>query len=111
MSKPHDQPRTAFREKFQFVALQLTCFRVCAWSKSKHTLCKYFLECSKKKNKWKQQATSANLIIGIYFCQDPPAEDDDDLDLFGDETEEDKKAAEEREAAKKPAKKKESNVN
>jgi elongation factor 1-beta len=37
-----------------------------------------------------------------------PAEDDDDLDLFGDETEEDKKAAEEREAAKKPAKKKES---
>ncbi|TKY57100.1 Elongation factor 1-beta 1 [Spatholobus suberectus] len=36
------------------------------------------------------------------------AEDDDDLDLFGDETEEDKKAAEEREAAKKPAKKKES---
>ncbi|KAE9596287.1 hypothetical protein Lal_00048681 [Lupinus albus] len=39
---------------------------------------------------------------------DAPAEDDDDLDLFGDETEEDKKAAEEREAAKKPAKKKES---
>ncbi|XP_020220760.1 elongation factor 1-beta 1 [Cajanus cajan] len=38
----------------------------------------------------------------------PAAEDDDDLDLFGDETEEDKKAAEEREAAKKPAKKKES---
>ncbi|BAT88695.1 hypothetical protein LR48_Vigan10g070100 [Vigna angularis] len=36
------------------------------------------------------------------------AEDDDDLDLFGDETEEDKKAAEEREAAKKSAKKKES---
>ncbi|OIW13239.1 hypothetical protein TanjilG_14172 [Lupinus angustifolius] len=36
------------------------------------------------------------------------AEDDDDLDLFGDETEEEKKAAEEREAAKKPAKKKES---
>ncbi|WVY91030.1 hypothetical protein V8G54_036544 [Vigna mungo] len=35
-------------------------------------------------------------------------EDDDDLDLFGDETEEDKKAAEEREAAKKSAKKKES---
>ncbi|OAY61264.1 elongation factor 1-beta 1 [Manihot esculenta] len=34
--------------------------------------------------------------------------DDDDLDLFGDETEEDKKAAEEREAAKKSAKKKES---
>ncbi|KAL2322294.1 hypothetical protein Fmac_026673 [Flemingia macrophylla] len=38
----------------------------------------------------------------------PAAEDDDDLDLFGDETEEDKKAAEEREAAKKSAKKKES---
>ncbi|KAL5580050.1 hypothetical protein UlMin_012492 [Ulmus minor] len=38
-----------------------------------------------------------------------PAGDDDDLDLFGDETEEDKKAAEEREAAKKSsAKKKES---
>ncbi|KAK5830401.1 elongation factor 1-beta 2-like [Gossypium arboreum] len=36
------------------------------------------------------------------------ADDDDDLDLFGDETEEDKKAAEEREAAKKSAKKKES---
>lgn len=35
------------------------------------------------------------------------AEDDDDLDLFGDETEDDKKAAEERVAAK-PAKKKES---
>ncbi|OIW04173.1 hypothetical protein TanjilG_00733 [Lupinus angustifolius] len=38
----------------------------------------------------------------------PATEDDDDLDLFGDETEEEKKAAEEREAAKKPAKKKES---
>ncbi|XP_016750787.1 elongation factor 1-beta 2 isoform X2 [Gossypium hirsutum] len=36
------------------------------------------------------------------------ADDEDDLDLFGDETEEDKKAAEEREAAKKSAKKKES---
>lgn len=56
-------------------------------------------------------STSANLIIGIYFCQDAPAaDDDDDLDLFGDETEEDKKAAEEREAAKKPAKKKESKL-
>ena len=52
-----------------------------------------------------------NLIIGIYFCQAAPAaEDDDDLDLFGDETEEDKKAAEEREASKKPAKKKESKL-
>lgn len=38
------------------------------------------------------------------------AEDDDDLDLFGDETEEDKKVAEEREAAKKSAKKKESEM-
>lgn len=38
----------------------------------------------------------------------PAAEDDDDLDLFGDETEDEKMAAEEREAAKKPAKKKES---
>ncbi|XP_061344688.1 elongation factor 1-beta 1 isoform X2 [Gastrolobium bilobum] len=38
----------------------------------------------------------------------PAADDDDDLDLFGDETEEEKKAAEEREAAKKPTKKKES---
>ncbi|XP_030522649.1 elongation factor 1-beta 1-like [Rhodamnia argentea] len=38
-----------------------------------------------------------------------PAGDDDDLDLFGEETEEDQKAAEEREAAKKAsAKKKES---
>ncbi|XP_039051426.1 elongation factor 1-beta 2-like [Hibiscus syriacus] len=36
------------------------------------------------------------------------AADDDDLDLFGDETEEEKKAAEEREASKKSAKKKES---
>ncbi|GFY94281.1 translation elongation factor EF1B/ribosomal protein S6 family protein [Actinidia rufa] len=35
-------------------------------------------------------------------------DDDDDLDLFGDETEEEKKAAEQREAAKAPAKKKES---
>ncbi|KAL9257763.1 Elongation factor 1-beta 1-like protein [Drosera capensis] len=35
-------------------------------------------------------------------------DNDDDLDLFGDETEEEKKAAEEREAAKKPTKKKES---
>ncbi|KAG6679032.1 hypothetical protein I3842_14G110500 [Carya illinoinensis] len=35
-----------------------------------------------------------------------PAEDDDDIDLFGDETEEEKKAAEEREAAKKASSKK-----
>ncbi|KAK1277122.1 Elongation factor 1-beta [Acorus gramineus] len=36
----------------------------------------------------------------------PEGDDDDDLDLFGDETEEDKKAAEEREAAKKASSKK-----
>lgn len=35
-----------------------------------------------------------------------PAEDDDDLDLFGDETEEEKKAAEEREASVKASSKK-----
>uniref|UniRef100_A0A2P2LB96 Uncharacterized protein MANES_01G176200 n=1 Tax=Rhizophora mucronata TaxID=61149 RepID=A0A2P2LB96_RHIMU len=35
-----------------------------------------------------------------------PAGDDDDLDLFGDETEEEKKAAEERDAAKKESSKK-----
>lgn len=40
--------------------------------------------------------------------KESPADDDDDLDLFGDETEEEKKAAEEREASKAPAKKKES---
>ena len=40
--------------------------------------------------------------------KDAPNEDDDDLDLFGDETEEEKKAAEEREASKPPSKKKES---
>ncbi|XP_010251865.1 PREDICTED: elongation factor 1-beta-like [Nelumbo nucifera] len=41
--------------------------------------------------------------------KETPEGDDDDLDLFGDETEEDKKAAEEREAAAKAsAKKKES---
>uniref|UniRef100_A0A5B7C2T1 Putative elongation factor 1-beta 2 n=1 Tax=Davidia involucrata TaxID=16924 RepID=A0A5B7C2T1_DAVIN len=38
----------------------------------------------------------------------PAGDDDDDLDLFGDETEEEKKAAEVREAAKAPSKKKES---
>ncbi|XP_059431242.1 elongation factor 1-beta-like [Corylus avellana] len=36
----------------------------------------------------------------------PAGDDDDDLDLFGDETEDDKKAAEEREAAKKASSKK-----
>lgn len=44
----------------------------------------------------------------LYVLQE--AADDDDLDLFGDETEEEKKAAEEREAAvKASSKKKESN--
>ncbi|KAI8525941.1 hypothetical protein RHMOL_Rhmol13G0269700 [Rhododendron molle] len=38
----------------------------------------------------------------------PAGDDEDDLDLFGDETEEEKKAAEEREVSKAPAKKKES---
>ncbi|XP_057954388.1 elongation factor 1-beta 2-like [Malania oleifera] len=42
-------------------------------------------------------------------AKDAPADDDDDLDLFGDETEEEKKAAEEREASiKASSKKKES---
>ena len=41
----------------------------------------------------------------------PEGDDDDDLDLFGDETEEEKKAAEEREAAvKASSKKKESKL-
>ncbi|KAF2290058.1 hypothetical protein GH714_001664 [Hevea brasiliensis] len=48
--------------------------------------------------------TTVYLHILRQGCADG---DDDDLDLFGDETEEEKKAAEEREAAKKPAKKKE----
>lgn len=54
-------------------------------------------------------STYIHFSISIY--QAPAAQDDDDLDLFGDETEEDKKAAEEREAAKKSAKKKESKLN
>ncbi|CAI9106072.1 OLC1v1005130C2 [Oldenlandia corymbosa var. corymbosa] len=42
-------------------------------------------------------------------AKEAPADgDDDDLDLFGDETEEEKKAAEQREAAKASTKKKES---
>lgn len=48
--------------------------------------------------------------LGFIFQDASAAEDDDDLDLFGDETEDDKKAAEEREASKKPAKKKESKL-
>ncbi|XP_010521583.1 PREDICTED: elongation factor 1-beta 2-like [Tarenaya hassleriana] len=47
------------------------------------------------------QATPADMFV-IYA---PAGDDDDDLDLFGDETEEEKKAAEEREAAKKDTKK------
>ncbi|KAK9273169.1 hypothetical protein L1049_017976 [Liquidambar formosana] len=53
--------------------------------------------------------------VGVRFAgqaapaeeaKDVPAGDDDDLDLFGDETEEEKKAAEEREAAVKASSKK-----
>lgn len=59
--------------------------------------------------KKKNLATSIGMfLIPMWNFQEAAAGDDDDLDLFGDETEEDKKAAEEREAAKKPAKKKES---
>ena len=59
--------------------------------------------------KKKNLATSIRMfLIPMWNFQEAAAGDDDDLDLFGDETEEDKKAAEEREAAKKPAKKKES---
>jgi hypothetical protein len=47
------------------------------------------------------------LLMFIWNFQDAPAgDDDDDLDLFGDETEDDKKAAEDREAAKKASSKK-----
>ncbi|KAG6415234.1 hypothetical protein SASPL_122640 [Salvia splendens] len=47
-------------------------------------------------------------VADLPLCFEDAADDDDDLDLFGDETEEEKKAAEAREAAKAPAKKKES---
>ncbi|KAK3420488.1 hypothetical protein EUGRSUZ_G01312, partial [Eucalyptus grandis] len=47
--------------------------------------------------------------VSFSFHQAAPAEDGDDLHLFGEETKEDQKAAEEREAAKKAfTKKKES---
>lgn len=54
------------------------------------------------------QATPAGAAAPAEKAEEPAAKDDDDLDLFGDETEEDKKAAEQREAAKASAKKKES---
>lgn len=46
-------------------------------------------------------------LIRLWNFQAAPAgDDDDDIDLFGDETEEEKKAAEEREASKKASSKK-----
>ncbi|XAR60259.1 hypothetical protein NMG60_11033544 [Bertholletia excelsa] len=66
------------------------------------------------------QASFPGKAVGVRFgSQAAPAKEvkeetpaagdnDDDLDLFGDETEEEKKAAEEREAAKASSKKKES---
>lgn len=44
----------------------------------------------------------------IMIFQEDAADEDDDLDLFGDETEEEKKAAEARDQAKASTKKKES---
>ena len=54
------------------------------------------------------QSAPADTTPAKEAAKEAPADDDDDLDLFGDETEEEKKAAEEREASKAPAKKKES---
>ncbi|XP_021901140.1 elongation factor 1-beta 2 [Carica papaya] len=48
---------------------------------------------------------SAPEAVAAPAKEAPAADDDDDLDLFGDYTEEDKKAADEREAAKKDKKK------
>ncbi|KAE9462082.1 hypothetical protein C3L33_05993, partial [Rhododendron williamsianum] len=48
------------------------------------------------------------IICLVLIIEAPAGDDEDDLDLFGDETEEEKKAAEEREVSKAPAKKKES---
>lgn len=59
---------------------------------------------------WQDASAEDDLNKDFQKVSLDTAEDDDDLDLFGDETEEDKKAAEEREAAKKPAKKKESEM-
>ncbi|XP_022730718.1 elongation factor 1-beta-like [Durio zibethinus] len=63
---------------------------------------------------WVPRFTNVIYRTLLDLVLSPPLEapgaddDDDDLDLFGDETEEDNKAAEEREAWKKSAKKKES---
>ncbi|CAI9761261.1 unnamed protein product [Fraxinus pennsylvanica] len=46
-------------------------------------------------------------MVNDISLQEFAGDDDDDLDLFGDETEEEKKAAEQREAAKASSKKKE----
>ncbi|XP_022880023.1 elongation factor 1-beta-like [Olea europaea var. sylvestris] len=54
------------------------------------------------------QAASAEAEAAPVKEAKESAGDDDDLDLFGDETEEEKKAAEQREAAKASSKKKES---
>ena len=48
-------------------------------------------------------ALNLEVFLGLFQAA---GDDDDDLDLFGDETEEDKKAAEEREKAKKASSKK-----
>ncbi|XP_027061984.1 elongation factor 1-beta 2-like [Coffea arabica] len=54
------------------------------------------------------QGVAAEVTPAVMAKEAPAAEDDDDLDLFGDETEEEKKAVEQREAAKASTKKKES---
>ncbi|KAI3738128.1 hypothetical protein L2E82_28147 [Cichorium intybus] len=54
------------------------------------------------------QAPSAEAAPVTEAPKETAAEDDDDLDLFADETEEEKKAAEERDQAKASTKKKES---
>ncbi|KAG0496967.1 hypothetical protein HPP92_001658 [Vanilla planifolia] len=57
-----------------------------------------------------QVASSVSPAVSVETKEDVKdvVEDDDDLDLFGDETEEEKKAAAEREASKSSSKKKES---
>ncbi|ONK67485.1 uncharacterized protein A4U43_C05F540 [Asparagus officinalis] len=52
------------------------------------------------------QAAPSAAVPAIPATKESAGDDDDDLDLFGDETEEDKKAAEERESAKKASTKK-----
>nr|XP_043639215.1 elongation factor 1-beta 2-like [Erigeron canadensis] len=54
------------------------------------------------------QAPSAEAVPVKEAAKEEAANDDDDLDLFGDETEEEKKAAEARDQAKASTKKKES---